>query len=118
MTPSDKNKNHFFFGLKGGDIKDIITILSQHPEVEEAYIFGSRAKNIYKNGSDVDIAVKGDALNFNIVRHISYLLNEETQMPNFFDVLNYHTINNKDLLDHIDRVGRLLYSKISSSKFI
>ena len=96
----DKN-----FGLKGTDLENIISVISQHPEVEEAYIFGSRALGNFKRGSDVDIALKGEKLNFEITTHIGYLLNEETIMPYKFDVLNYHTINNTDLSRHIDRVG-------------
>ncbi|HEY9363681.1 MAG TPA: hypothetical protein VIQ00_10495 [Chitinophagaceae bacterium] len=34
------------FGLKEGDIKSIISILQQQPEVEEALIFGSRREII------------------------------------------------------------------------
>jgi predicted nucleotidyltransferase len=96
----DKN-----FGLKGKDLENIISVLNQHPEVEKAYIFGSRAMGNFKRGSDVDIALKGDKLNFETTTHIGYQLNEETSMPYKFDVLNYHTINNTDLSRHIDRVA-------------
>ena len=96
----DKN-----FGLRGTDLDEIISVLNGHPEVEEACIFGSRAIGNFKRGSDVDIAFKGEELNFEITTHISYLLNEETSMPYKFDVLNYHTINSTDLSGHIDKVG-------------
>jgi uncharacterized protein len=97
------------FGLKENDLEKIIAILNQQPQVEEAFIFGSRVKGNYKNGSDVDIALKGKELNFSITAHISYLLNEETTMPYKFDVVNYHTITNKDLAAHIDRLGACFY---------
>jgi predicted nucleotidyltransferase len=73
--------------------------------VERAYIFGSRAKGNFKNGSDVDLALKGDKLDFDTLSKISYFLNEETNMPYKFDVLNYHAVKEPDLLIHIDRVG-------------
>ncbi len=101
--------NHF--GLKKEDIDMIISILSQHPEVEEACIFGSRAKGNYRVGSDVDIALKGQKLNFDIMANISYLLNEETNMPYRFDVLNYDTLPDADLLDHIKRIGMVFYKQ-------
>ena len=100
-------------GLKQNDVENIISILKAHNEVEEALIFGSRAKGNYKNGSDVDIALKGN-LNFEIVSRISYLLNEETLMPYKFDVLNYNTIKNKDLSEHIDRAGLCFYQRTNS----
>lgn len=99
------------FGLKEGDIKSIIGILQQQPEVKEALIFGSRAKGNYRAGSDVDMAIKGDGINLKIITHISYLLNEETIMPYQFDVLNYHSIRNAELVEHIDRAGISFYKK-------
>jgi len=98
-------------GLRETDLENIISILQSESSVEKAFIFGSRVKGINKNGSDVDIALVGEKLNHNTIVQISYLLNEETLMPYKFDVLNYNTINNKELLSHIDRVGKLIYSK-------
>lgn len=97
------------FGLSEQDMDTLKSILSSYPEVDEAIIFGSRSKGNYRNGSDVDIALKGLALNLDIVSQISYILNEETTMPYKFDILNYHTINNKELIEHIDRVGILIF---------
>lgn len=102
-----KNK----FGLTGEDVAAIIAILSQEPYVDKAFIFGSRAKGNFKNGSDVDIALKGKNLTFNTISRISYLLNEETRMPYKFDVINYHTIEEPALATHIDRVGIEFYSQ-------
>jgi predicted nucleotidyltransferase len=50
------------FGLLDTDIETIILILRKYPKVERACIFGSRAKGNFKNGSDVDIAIKGSDL--------------------------------------------------------
>jgi len=99
------------FGLSEKDVATIIETLSREPHVDKAYIFGSRAKGNYKNGSDVDIALKGNELNFDDISRISYWLNEETQMPYQFDVLNYHTIKEPALTAHIDRVGVEFYSR-------
>lgn len=98
-------------GLRHNDLVTIVSVLEQHPEVAEAYLFGSRAKGNYRTGSDVDIALKGENLNAEIVSGISYQLNEETSMPYKFDVLNYHSINNNDLKQHIDRVGICFYAE-------
>lgn len=102
-----KNK----FGLFDKDLETIISVLRQQPKVNQAYIFGSRAKGNYKNGSDIDLALKGDDLDFNTISQISYILNEETLLPYKFDVLNYHSIQESALIDHIDRVGIELYCR-------
>ncbi len=105
------------FGLLEADVAAILSVLSSHAKVERAYIFGSRAKGNYRTGSDVDLALKGENLDFDTVSQISYLLNEETNMPYKFDVLNYHSIKEPALLEHIDRVGVEVYqqNKISTT---
>ena len=106
-----KNK----LGLVEGDLQSVVSVLIQFPEVELASVFGSRAKGNYKNGSDLDIAIKGKQLSFMIVARINSILNEETSMPYRFDVLNYETITNNELKEHIDRVGLVIYNKNNAS---
>jgi predicted nucleotidyltransferase len=97
------------FGLLEKDIEEILAVLKKFPKVEKAIVFGSRAKGNFKNGSDVNIALKGKDLDFETISDLSYLLNEETQMPYKFDVLNYHGIQEPYLKNHIDRIGIKLY---------
>lgn len=99
------------FGLRSSDIESLIRTFSNFPEIEEAILFGSRAKGNFKSGSDVDIALRGDNITITIVNSLSFTLNEESVMPYKFDVLNYHTIQNKELIDHINRVGKSIYQK-------
>ena len=86
------------FGLTQSSIDEIKMILQNH-QVTKSIIFGSRAKDNYKKGSDIDIAIIGDE------KKVSYFLNEESRLPYFFDVINLEKIKNKNLLEHINRVG-------------
>ena len=97
------------FGLLDTDIETIILTLRKHPKVERACIFGSRAKGNFKNGSDVDIALKGADLDLDTMSRISYWLNEETNMPYKFDILIYDSIDEVILKEQIDRVGIEFY---------
>lgn len=99
------------FGLRESDIKNIHEKLSAFPEVKEALIFGSRAKGNYTNGSDVDIAVKGENISFERILSLAVCLNEETPMPYHFDILDYHAIQNTDLTARIDRAGISFYKQ-------
>jgi predicted nucleotidyltransferase len=99
------------FGLLDRDMEAIAAVLSPEPRVEKAIIFGSRAKGNFRNGSDVDLALKGRKLDFSTISRISYQLNEETAMPYKFDVLNYHTLKEPALIEHIDRVGVEFYRR-------
>ncbi len=102
-------------GLQPKDLDIILSVIHEYNEIEQVLIFGSRAKGNFRNGSDVDIALKGNALNLNIISQVSYQLNEETILPYLFDVLNYHTISNKELKEHIDRVGVTIFIKSEST---
>ena len=99
------------FGLKFGDLAAIIQVLQKYPEIEEAIIFGSRAKGNYKNGSDIDIALKGN-INSATLSNCKFILDEETLLPYMFDVLDYNQLKNEELKSHIDRVGVVVYVKV------
>ena len=88
-------------GLTAQEIKEIKDTL-HNMGIEKIILFGSRAKGTHQKGSDVDLAIDGDA------KKAHYLLNEETNLPYFFDVLNLSKITNKNLKEHIKRVGKKL----------
>jgi predicted nucleotidyltransferase len=98
-------------GLSQADIDAIKTAISSCPKVDQGLLFGSRAKGTYRNGSDVDLALKGRELSFRDISRISELLNEETSMPYRFDVLDYDRISEAKLKNHIDRNAISIYSK-------
>ncbi|TAE14879.1 MAG: nucleotidyltransferase domain-containing protein [Bacteroidetes bacterium] len=98
-------------GLTQTELAIISEVLKRYPQIQHAYLFGSRAKGNYHTGSDVDIAVAGASIPSNVIRTIHYWLNEETPMPYKFDVVNIATISEVALQEHIQRVGKLFYSK-------
>lgn len=105
--------NQNSFGLQDSDIGAISQILMNYDEIEEAYIFGSRAKGNYRNGSDVDIALKGANIKRSLVLEISDILNEETNMPYRFDIVHFDRIDKKELSEHILRVGKVIYTRVA-----
>ncbi len=95
-------------GLTQTDIKRIAAAIKQCPEIDDALIFGSRAKGTYKKASDVDLAIKGRAVTPETIQRLHFLLNEELPLPYFFDVVHYESLENRQLIEHIDRVGKSL----------
>lgn len=93
-------------GLTQTDIKRITAAIKQFPEIDKAVIFGSRAKGTHKKASDVDLAIKGRAVTPETIQRLSFLLNEELPLPYFFDVVHYEALENRQLVEHIDRVGK------------
>ena len=64
---------------------------------------------IKAKGSDIDIAIKGKAITQDTVLKLSAILNQESPIPYFIDVVHYEDIISKDLVKHIDRVGKILH---------
>lgn len=98
-------------GITDKSYQHLINAISSYPEIEQVLVFGSRAKGNYKNGSDVDLAIKGKHCNDTIVLNLSALLNEALPVPYKFDVVLYEGISHAPLKEHIDRVGKIFYQQ-------
>lgn len=98
------------FGLREEDMAYIVSAISRFEEIEKTLIFGSRAKGTHKPGSDVDIALVGEKINFSIVSKLHALLEDESPMPYFFDIVDYSHLPHRNLKEHIDRVGVIIYT--------
>src|SRR6266487_4665599 len=99
------------FGLSDETTKWILRTIQVFPEIEEVIIFGSRAKGTSKPGSDIDFAIKGNFPEFNYPERLKTMLQDGLYLPYFFDVVDYYKITNPDLKEHIDRVGKIFYSR-------
>ncbi len=99
------------FGISEKSFRLIIDVLKRFDEVDSVVIFGSRAKGNYRNGSDIDLALKGDRITPKIILDISGILNEQLPIPYHVDVVNYNCINVPELKEHIDRIGKEFYRK-------
>ena len=95
------------FGLTDEHKKIIHRIFSKHSKIDTALIFGSRARNTFEVGSDVDIVLKGN-ITLSIISSVKSDL-EETTLPYFFDILDYAAIKEPKLIEHIDKYGKVFY---------
>ena len=98
------------YGLKEEILDLIRTIFSRYSEIEKAILYGSRAKGNYKKGSDIDIVLYGEDINLTILNKISIEL-DDLLLPYSFDLSIYKNLSNKEFLEHIDRVGILIYKR-------
>jgi len=98
------------FGIDKSDIKNIVAILKENNKVQKIILFGSRAKSTHSNGSDIDIALKGNNLNTNDVLSLSVEL-DELDLPYKIDLVIYDRIEEKSLKEHIDRAGNVLFER-------
>ena len=98
-------------GITDKSYQHLINAIVNYPEIEQVLVFGSRAKGNYKNGSDVDLAIKGRHCNDTIALNLSAVLNEQLPVPYKFDVVFYEGIEQTSLREHIDRVGKIFYQQ-------
>ncbi|MDM7937396.1 MAG: nucleotidyltransferase domain-containing protein [Cyanobium sp. CZS 48M] len=83
------------------------SVFRLHPEVMSATLFGSRAKGTHSDRSDVDLVVAGDIEPLRAEAIAAEL--EELPLPYRFDVQSLAHIQHRPLLEHIQRVGILIY---------
>ncbi|MBI9064426.1 MAG: nucleotidyltransferase domain-containing protein [Marinilabiliaceae bacterium] len=91
-------------GISSNDLERIIRIIKKCPKIEDAILFGSRAKGTFSNGSDIDIALKGKDILLNDILDLSIEL-DELYLPYKFDLIIYDRIKEDALKDHINRIG-------------
>jgi len=100
------------FGLQSETIHRIQSVFADFPKIKTAVLYGSRAKGNFKNGSDIDLTLKTLNNNFPSLIKLDLAL-DELDLPYTFDLSVYENINNPDLIEHINRVGVIFYTKES-----
>ncbi len=95
-------------GLSDAVWEKIGQIFARYENLDEVVLYGSRAKGNFRSGSDIDLALKGSELTLKILNRISNDL-DDLLLPYTFDLAIYNQIENKDLLEHIRRVGVVVF---------
>lgn len=96
------------FGLSPTIMADFQTVFAEFPEVEKVLIFGSRSKNTWKDGSDIDLAVIGSKLSKD---DFNKLWNKIDDLPIIFkiDCLHLEELSNLKLKEKILQEGKTFY---------
>jgi len=97
-------------GLSAPTVDRIVSALAHYPEIEKAVLYGSRAKGNYRNGSDIDLTLIGDGLNFSLLTRLDNEL-DDLLLPYKFDLSFFASLTHPELIDHIRRVGVVFYEK-------
>ena len=96
------------YGLEDNTVTKIQQTMAKYPQINQAIMYGSRAKGNQQNGSDVDLTLKGKGLDISLVAELSKDL-DDLMLPYTFDISIYDQIDNQDLLEHIDRFGKVFW---------
>lgn len=98
------------YGLSDIVIEDLRKVFRKHSNIDEVIIFGSRAKGTYSEGSDIDLALKGNNISFNQLMDIHIQI-EDLELLYKVDLVDYHKHSESSVAAHIDRVGKVFYKK-------
>ena len=97
------------FGLSDTVIKELQDVFRRHANIEKVLIFGSRSKGNYRAGSDIDLAVIGKDIDYNLLLSILCEI-DDLDLLYTVDLLDYQKKNGTPIGDHIDRVGQVFYA--------
>ncbi|WP_256005515.1 nucleotidyltransferase domain-containing protein [Pedobacter deserti] len=92
------------YGLKESTISAMQEVFGKFPKVERVLLYGSRAKGNFRPGSDIDLVLVAPELSLGQLHHIEMEL-DDLLLPYQLDIALYHHIDNRELLEHIARVG-------------
>ncbi len=100
------------FGLKEEHIEAINKCFAQYPTIEQVVIYGSRAKENYKNGSDIDLTIIAKEMSYDELLKLENEI-DDLLLPYKIDLSLKKNISNPELTAHINRVGKIFYDKIN-----
>ena len=94
------------------DLQNLTEVIQTLPKVNKIVLFGSRAKGNARPSSDWDFALFGSGITTKDILSLQVTI-EDLWLPNAVDLIDYSSIRNEALREHIDRVGLLVWSRFS-----
>ena len=92
-------------GLTPDQTEAICAVMAQFQQVEEAVLFGSRARGTHRPDSDVDLALKGATLEPELPGRIAVMLRQAVSGIDF-NVVDCHGVLCRKHVEDIDYNGK------------
>jgi len=96
-------------GISDKEWQLMLSSFKKIQNLKKVILFGSRAKGNYKKASDIDLVLIGKDLT--LKNSVYPLMEDFEELPYFVDILIYEYIKDKDILEHIERVGKVVYER-------
>jgi len=97
-------------GVRRDEQESLKSIFDEVDSVKSVILYGSRAKGTHRDGSDIDLVLKGNGITTQQLLDICSKV-DELLMPYQVDLSIFGDIDNKALVDHIDRVGKVIFMR-------
>lgn len=98
------------YGLTNMDMEKLQALFRLNKKIERVILYGSRAKGTFKPFSDVDITFIGEKLTRSDLNQLAGFI-DDLLLPYRFDLSLFFTLKNKELVEHIERRGIVIYEK-------
>jgi len=98
------------YGLPPHVLERLNAVFRRWPQIDRAILYGSRAKGNFRTGSDIDLCLEADTMQ---IAELLKLCGEidDLLLPWKVDLALKHTIENSELVAHIERVGVPVYER-------
>ena len=108
-TNSEKFQTVVIPGISGPQQQRLLDVLIQQADVDAIWLFGSRAMGKERPGSDIDLCV--DAARLTHLERLRLMAAiDDLLLPWTVDLALRHELP-PDLLSHVQRVGRCLWTR-------
>lgn len=98
------------FGLSDNVVEELREVFRGYSNIRRVLIFGSRAKGTSHIGSDIDLALDGEDITLSQQLDISSRI-DDLGLLYKVDLLNYQKQKGTPIGEHIDRAGKVFYSR-------
>ena len=98
------------YGLTDNELEKLCNLFRKHEEIEQAVLYGSRAKGNFKPFSDIDITLMGDKLTHSTLSSLSDEI-DDLLLPYNVDLSIHDKLKNAALLEHIQRIGIPIFNR-------
>ena len=103
------------FGLSERALQLLRDLFASQPSLRRAIVYGSRAKGIFRPGSDIDITLEAPDMSFDVFQRLCTQV-DDLNLPWDVDLSLISLIDNPKLLDHIARVGKPLWVRTNEAR--
>ena len=98
------------YGLPPHVLERVNTVFQRWPQIDRAVLYGSRAMGNFRTGSDIDLCLEAPTMQIADLLKLCGQI-DDLLLPWKVDLALKHTIENSDLVAHIERVGVPVYER-------
>ncbi len=98
------------YGLSSTTLQKLAEVFMKFEKIESTTLYGSRALGNYTEGSDIDLVISGKNIDLSDLHKIYFAI-DDLLLPYSIDLNTLNFIKNAELLEHIERVGIIIYIK-------